>query len=439
MIGKDKDLVLSTFIGCSIVYFVLGVLLPNSKIPLLVVVYIVCSMLPRLRSLQALVNGFKFKVSAPVSYSQEGGKFSELSLTARYEIVSAINSMESYKTNSKKYNDRRKKLFKYMTWRQQKLCNDVGYLDKLDQIDSQINANQEVFNKIIQHTVDDFGIKYSDITSVSESNDNLFKVTEVLNHYLRDWNHDIKEISPIIDYISTQLSKVVPENEKSNTCIIVPGSGLGRLAHELALLGYGRVCGVELSGLMYLCNRFIYSDLAQGDLIYPYIHNCSNFDNTIDQFRSCDLNGTTKPENLEIYLEDFGFFQIPDNFKNVVVVSAFFIDTAENIVDYIDSITALTIPKSKNKVANGYWINIGPLKYGTAPQVELNAHELCKLRHKMGWNDINTVNTLETPLPNEPKGLHGYITDTSSFWQGYYGLTGWLSQRKENSRNKENP
>ena len=104
------------------------------------------------------------------------------------------------------------------------------------------------------------------------------------------------------------------------------------------------------------------------------------------------------------------------------MVTAFFMDTAENLIDYMDTINELT--RGKNGVKNGYWINVGPLKYGTAARVELNAEEFAHLRKKMGWQDIDNRISLDE------NQLVGYTTDKESLWQGYYGLAMWASERK---------
>ena len=139
------------------------------------------------------------------------------------------------------------------------------------------------------------------------------------------------------------------------------------------------------------------------------------------------------PETLHIHNQDFRHFKIPnrDSYKNIVVVTAFFIDTAENLLDYLDVIKNLTLPSGN--IERGYWINVGPLKYGTAAQVELNADELKDLRKNLGWKDYNSVYTIYDKLSAGDKtGLVGYLTDKESMWQGYYGLNMFASGREEN-------
>lgn len=58
-----------------------------------------------------------------------------------------------------------------------------------------------------------------------------------MKHYLRDWSSEgasEREVifSPILDVL-----KLVPQAERGSQKILVPGSGLGRLAWEISQLG----------------------------------------------------------------------------------------------------------------------------------------------------------------------------------------------------------
>lgn len=339
-----------------------------------------------------------------------------------------------------------------MSWRQQKLCEEVGYTKKLRKIDTHIGKNQEVFNQIVETTKAHYGINYRDFSGPKLLQQNTlssnYRVVESLGHFVRDWSVEgSTEIEPMLAYIRDHLDQIIPKSEAQNTCIVLPGSGLGRVAHEVAKhRDYGAVYAVEFSGLMHACHQFVYEllklendeKILENHQLSPYIHTCSNFVHTDSQFRQVNIpNGVKKPENLHVVLDDFRYFSIPekDKFQNVVVVSVFFIDTAENLIDYFDVINQLTTPLSRSSVKNGYWINVGPLKYGTAAQVELNADEIAQVRKKTGWKDVNVLHTLKEP--NSPycnNGTLGYITDKESLWQGYYGLNMWTSAHKDNQR-----
>lgn len=455
---SDRVLLLSTAITCLLIYLLLSFIFKNTQVPCLVVVFIFTNMLSRTGIFRNIIKKLDISKIATdqslpripaVDNQVSHNEFQKMSETSRIELLTAIKSLQAYSAGSKKTNDRRKRLFRMMSWRQQKLCEDIGYMKKLSKIDESVVSNQKILSAIANTAVKNFGISYEDfdilkgINNGNASSTN-YRVIEALGHYIRDWSVDgDAELTPMLNYINEQLDRVIPLEERSKTCIIIPGSGLGRIAHEIASTGsdtdarFGAVHAVEYSGLMHLCNSFIYSssEALKDYIIYPYIHSCSNFVDVASQFRSFVVNnGHTKPKNLSLNHEDFRYFEIPEKerFQNVVVISAFFIDTAENLISYLDTIQELTTPNKRNSIKNGYWINIGPLKYGSAAQVELNSEELTKIRKKMGWSDINSATSLESE--NRDKALVGYMTDKQSMWQGYYGMSMWSTQRKENSR-----
>ncbi|KAK8439916.1 hypothetical protein ACI3LY_004799 [Candidozyma auris] len=450
---SDTQLVLAAAASFAGIYGLLSFVLPHSQIPLLSAVFVGSNMISR-------TSVFQRAIRSAVEHSQRrrvalfsGGdrnapeehrRFEALAGTAKIELLSAIKSLDAYSKHCKNYNARRRKLFKLLSWRQQKLCEEAGYLQKLKQIDLHIDKNQRVLHDIIYSAKQEYGLIYRDFglldgeKNLPNTSSTNYRVIEALTHFVRDWTSDgAEECGPLLKFVKEQLSKVIPENEAADTCIVVPGSGLGRVAHEIATYrDYGAVYAVEFSGLMHACNKFVYQQKKDHTSIFPYIHSCSNFVTTRAQFRERSLPSPTQPSNLHLCLDDFRYFTIPDKerYKNVVVVSVFFVDTAENIIDYLDVISQLTTPSKRNPVKNGYWINVGPLKYGTAAQAELNVEEIQTVRKRMGWKDLCTENTLDS----REKPVIGYITDKESMWQGFYGLSKWTSAQNGNERKHKN-
>ncbi|KAI5951243.1 hypothetical protein KGF54_004317 [Candida jiufengensis] len=385
----------------------------------------------------------------PTTTTTNSKKFENLNKGAKIEILSAIKSLKSYEINSKSVNDRRRDLFKKLNYTQQTVAEKTGYINKLNSIDTAIGNNQKFVDEIANYAISNYGITKTDFDSLendlkSNSSGSNYRVIEALGHYTRDWTPGSLslELLPIFEYIASQLEILIDYRQKKDTVLIFPGSGLGRLAYEFAKWDYGAVYSIENSGLMNLFVDYNYSkDTTKSHIIQPYIHTNSDFYSTESQFRSVEykpIGESNKPKNLHIVNEDFTTFEIPnrDQFKNVVVVSVFFLDTAENLITYLDTIEKLSKPSGK--VERGYWINAGPLKYGSAAQVELNADELKLARKELGWVDAQDVYTIYDPLALGNKtGLVGYLTDKESMWQGYYGLNLFTTSRKENKSYKD--
>lgn len=436
----DPQLALLAAGAAATTYCVLYAVLPAlSSAPLLAAVFVASNIVSRTLMFQRSVLQLRLLPTAfrrGVSLDSASG----LSETARAELLDAIRSLEEYALNLNKATDRRRKLFRMMLWRQQKLADEAGYTRKLKLIDVHVARNQAVLAQVAQVARAAYGVAYSDfgktllLQRTSASN---YRVVESLGHFIRDWlPQGERETRPMLDYVTRQLDAIIPPDEAAQTCVVMPGLGLGRVAHEVALhRPYGAVHAVEFSGLMHACHKYVYAheDTAT---IYPYVHTCLNFVSAASQFRGVELAlKVAQPANLHLWLDDFRYFAPPDReqYKNVVVVSVFFIDTAENLIDYFDQINQLTVPSRRTPVENGYWINFGPLKYGSAAQVELSVDEVAHIRKRMGWVDVEASTTLNDPAFGN-NGVVGYITDTESLWQGYYGIAKWTAAQRTNAR-----
>jgi len=66
------------------------------------------------------------------------------------------------------------------------------------------------------------------------------------------------------------------------------------------------------------------------------------------------------------------------------IVTLFFIDTARNLISYLETIHRLLKPN------RGTWINLGPLLYGSAPFVQLSLDEIVDVCERMGFEFLET-------------------------------------------------
>ncbi|KAH3902387.1 uncharacterized protein SCODWIG_00087 [Saccharomycodes ludwigii] len=316
-----------------------------------------------------------------------------------------------------------------LTKKNQRDLKKIGYLDNIDKVkNGVINVNCKTVEKIsatilnsLDKTNDSTGI-LSDLKAVFEKKTYKtfescpnYRITEALSHIIRDWHTSFdKEREPLLSYIEDQLKKIDTSNNK-RTLIIMPGSGLGRIPYEISLK-YSNIDihSIEFSNLAYMCNEFIYlyEDKIQ---LSPYLTYFSNHVSLNDQLSTFDINlsGYVKPANLKIHLGDFNKFTIPNEnaaqYDNIVVITVFFIDTASNIIDYIDTIESF----KRNCLNKVHWINVGPLKYGTKPMVQLDSKSFDKLRKIRNWKDLDS----QIDHTNV-----GYMTDEKSLYKGYYSL-----------------
>lgn len=337
----------------------------------------------------------------------------------RKDLLMSLYDISQYLAKSKKTLARKRTKFRKLSGRQQAIVQQAGYIDKLNELAKRHEQNYSVLQRVYDGAKEKYCVSVDEISLASDYADatgysDHFRVVEALCHFARDWSPQMydREVKPLVDYITSQTSTL----PKESTAVIVPGSGLGRVSHEIAKLGFKHVDSVEYSWLMSLFNESIYGDTKQSAEIYPYVQNFSSHNTTADQLRPETFTyGQTIPENLTIQSKDFLNFTPDKNADNLLIVTCFFIDTAENMLDYMDNINriALQYPGKKR------WINVGPLKYGTNPLVEFSNEEVAKVRESMGWHTVD-----EQP----PKTL-GYMTDTVGLWKGYYGVCMWTADR----------
>lgn len=404
-----------------ILYLVFDSILPQSlhQIKLIICTLLFTTVISQTTMLQSL----KRKI---YKYAYELNEVKEIKLDqSRTDLLYSIFDLKSYLQNAYKWNNKRRILFKKMSPLQQQIASVTNYAKKLNMVDKYFEKNNKILSTIVSNSIEKYKIKDYELKIVEEQyklnkKNNYFRVVESLCHYARDWPlKPCDEITPLINYIKKQADEL--NNEQ--TIAIVPGSGLGKVAHTLANdLNFSSVHAVEFSWLMVLMNEYLFMKENKGKQveIYPYLHTYSNHLSTNDQIRSVEIqHDLEKPENLFIHTADFTKFDINEHLranekpKNAVIVTCFFLDTAENLVEYIQSIDRIAAQVE----GTTKWINVGPLKYGTAAQIELSDEELKTLIKSLRWKVTDEV---------EPE-LLGYLTDRKGLWQGYYNVTKWTA------------
>ncbi|TKY47915.1 Carnosine N-methyltransferase [Spatholobus suberectus] len=256
------------------------------------------------------------------------------------------------------------------------------------------------------------------------------KVRCIIRNIVRDWAAEgKKERDQCYNPILEELNLLFPSRSKeSPPACLVPGAGLGRLALEISCLGFISQ-GNEFSYYMMICSSFIlnHSQTAGEWTIYPWIHsNCNSLSDT-DQLRPVSIPDI-HPASAGI-TEGFSmcggdFVEVYSDSSQVgawdAVVTCFFIDTAHNIVEYIEII-------SKILKDGGVWINLGPLLYHFADMygqddemsVELSLEDVKRVALHYGF-EFEKERTIETT----------YTTNPRSMMQNRYFAAFWTMRKK---------
>ncbi|KAH7554389.1 hypothetical protein JRO89_XS12G0186700 [Xanthoceras sorbifolium] len=252
------------------------------------------------------------------------------------------------------------------------------------------------------------------------------KVRCIIRNVVRDWAAEgQKERDQCYKPILEELDALFPNrsNDSPPACL-VPGAGLGRLALEISCLGFISQ-GNEFSYYMMICSSFILNQTQTAGewTIYPWIH--SNCNSLSDSDQLCPvLIPDIHPASSQLSLTCFessagiteGFSMCGGDFVEVyndpsqigvwdAVVTCFFIDTAHNIVEYIEII-------SKILKDGGVWINLGPLLYHFADMygqenemsIELSLEDVKKVALYYGF-EFEKEKTIETTYTTNPRSM----------------------------------
>ena len=214
-------------------------------------------------------------------------------------------------------------------------------------------------------------------TAANVTDDQISKVSSVLKSLTRDWSaYGKKERTAAYGPIKESIKKYLPIGKDATPPrIVVPGSGVGRLAFDLAAMGYA-VQGNEFSMYMLLASDFI---LNNGGQIFnsqrplhlsPWLLESRNVHSPNDPISTIQIPDVDPAEVLMPPSDDPeqpapDFSMAAGDFSSIYhngpeewdcVASCFFLDACPNIVEILQVIYKMLRP-------GGLLINLGPLLY----------------------------------------------------------------------------
>lgn len=206
---------------------------------------------------------------------------------------------------------------------------------------------------------------------------------------MRDWSTSgWAEREDAFPCVLGTMELLFPERSRSDVRVLLPGSGLGRLGHEIATMGGFEVTVNEWSMYMNLAYRFLEAHPRPGlKSVYPFIDTWSHHATNADMFRGVSFPDARLNASSVLLVEgDFVSEFKGRRGEYDAVITHFFIDTARNVMSYFDTIHAALKP-------GGYWVNFGPLLWGTAPFVQLSLDEIVEIAQSMGFEFVDTPDT----------------------------------------------
>ncbi|XP_067636381.1 carnosine N-methyltransferase isoform X2 [Eurosta solidaginis] len=292
----------------------------------------------------------------------------------------------------------------------------VEYRNHLRVIRDCIHENQAVIKKMLRDNVGFMDIggseqKDKDGYNTKIDQQDLEHAQSTLKLIARDWSTSCAEereqsYKPIIDAVEEFFK---PDDYALNEVkILVPGAGLGRLTYELACRGY-ECEGNEFSYFMLIASHFVLNLCTEENkyTLYPWVHqNVNNLrmSHQVAPIRFPDICPAKNPPkgNIMIAAGDFLEVYTAPNVYDCVATS-FFIDCANNIVDFIETIYRILKP-------GGIWVNLGPLLYHFSDihgenSIEPTYENLELIIRMVGFEVLRSQTGIRTKYAQNPQSM----------------------------------
>lgn len=289
-----------------------------------------------------------------------------------------------------------------------------------------IDKNAEFIGNICDYSGELFKIywPHHDPSSFSKeppSDIDMNKVFSTLRQFVRDWSLEGKlERDCVYQPILQTLERCFPDrNSRSSVKILIPGAGLCRLSVELAMRGFCAEAN-EFSYHMLIAASYIqnYIEYSGQYRIYPYCDVTCNLIDRNDQFAEVAIPDLCAYEAIaELEKQNLRFGELsmvagefteayskPHQKKKwSAVATCFFIDTARNIIEYLEIIYELLQP-------GGYWVNVGPLLYHFAStfdsmSIELSLKEVLDVAEHIGFTLLQAPTTIDTTYTTNQRSM----------------------------------
>lgn len=220
-------------------------------------------------------------------------------------------------------------------------------------------------------------------------------LASVLCHLYRDWSADCEHV---IRSTYQPAIRVLQSLCRPGSSVLLPGAGLGRLAVELAAVGY-QVEANDASRLFLTFADFLLNRAPGGGVtICPMAHVFSENWGLDVMYREVCVpsptpaeilgikSGDTVPWEAPITLVPGDFVKAygrggPKHRKFDAILTCFFIDTASDVVELVQAMDSLL-------AEGGVWVNIGPLNWRSEARLKLSWEEVVSVWEGLGYEFV---------------------------------------------------
>lgn len=358
----------------------------------------------------------------------------------RYRLLEALRGFSAYAQPQLAEVDRLKRLYSHVPKKHKTLLErEVGYSKKFASVAELIAKNEHLCHALVRHALDFYHVDRAELdghirqmAAAGRAVDRV-SVSQALKHLVRDWaaegaNERDAAFPCILEALGALSSSGGRRPDEPPLRVALPGAGLGRLGHEVSRLGF-EVTNNEWSMYQNVVYRFLEAGgrRSHHGVIYPFIDSWSHHKTTSDMLRGVSFPDVPLSHAGDVVLVEGDFTTAfgGETAHFDVVVTHFFIDTARNLMSYFETIVRILKP-------GGYWINFGPLLYGSAPFVQLSLEEIAAVAKAMGFSFRDAPQGCGTvSLPGlKIRSLDApYSFDERALTRNTYSAQFWVAQR----------
>ncbi|KAF1953770.1 methyltransferase-like protein [Byssothecium circinans] len=314
-------------------------------------------------------------------------------------LAHCINSFEQYPLLAEQVLQRKYARFAKQTPAQKAISNKLSYPAHFENARKGIEVNSRFSEQIAQMAREHY---HTGPRALEDEEDAEFGVVDlVFGHLSRDWSaQGAKErqavFPPVLDGLEQHFGGTGNGRGKR---VLVPGSGLGRLASDVADLGYD-VTASELDYGSILAYRLLtnHTGSLHQHTLQPFVTKWTHQANPSSRYSILTVPDHWPNEAVKLVEGDF-LEMFPRDGEFDAVVTLFFIDISRNLVDFLTNIHRLLKPR-------GVWINLGPLKWGTHSALQLSAEEVLQLADLLGFDmDHTSRKSIDSLYAEQPETL----------------------------------
>ncbi|GAA5820823.1 hypothetical protein JCM3770_000354 [Rhodotorula araucariae] len=330
-------------------------------------------------------------------------------LQAPTDLAVAIRLFEHYHDAQQHALTRKWAAFERMPRRHRRLGDELAWKDTLAGAGEAVEVNSIVADELATLGLEQArrdGIPVGLRSSFVRENG---RVVETLKHFVRDWSAEGKGerdalFPPILDALRDEFG--AGDGKK----VLVPGCGLGRLAYEVALQGF-TVDANDFSHFMNLGTSLLFNrtHTANQHTLAPYVHSFSHQRTAANLLRRVSFPDVVPQRDLALRFIPGDFmelFRVPGEYD--AVLTLFFIDTASNLLAYLDTIFHALAP-------GGLWINEGPLLYFGNPGMELPLEDVVRAAELVGFVFERRDELPEVRYTADERGMYTFAYHCA-FW-----------------------